>query len=107
MSQSADAYSHDKLPRRNNVTLHPLKTIKVAFVHSTFTDAAYNNAFYIFYWIHDSVRVGTNVTTDLNMLSAVIPEDTSSESSRADLNRLIVDLEPVLSNSLLWQYFSY
>jgi peptidoglycan/xylan/chitin deacetylase (PgdA/CDA1 family) len=70
---------------------------RVAFVQSTFTDAAYNNAFYLFYSKYNSLHVQTNVTTDVNLLTGVIPNDTSPKSSRIYVNRLINTLKPVLS----------
>jgi peptidoglycan/xylan/chitin deacetylase (PgdA/CDA1 family) len=72
---------------------------KIAFVQSTFTDAAYNNAFYLFYSKYNSLYILSNVTTDLNLLTAVIPDDTSPKSSRIYVNRLVDALRPVLSNA--------
>jgi hypothetical protein len=41
---------------------------RIAIVEPTFTEAAYNNAFYIFYDKYDSVSKRVTVTTDLNYL---------------------------------------
>jgi hypothetical protein len=43
--------------------------IKIALIVPTFTQAAYNNAFYKFYEKYANVPAGVNVTTDLKFLS--------------------------------------
>jgi len=48
----------------------------VAFVRPSFTYAAYRlDGFYNFYRLYDDVPQGTNVTTDLNLLTAKIPHE--------------------------------
>jgi hypothetical protein len=52
----------------------------VALIAPTFTAAAYDNAFYIFYAKYSNVPVGTNVTTDLNLLSNRVTYQTPSSA---------------------------
>jgi len=48
----------------------------VAFVRPSFTYAAYRlNGFYNFYRLYDDVPQSTNVTTDLNLLTANVPHE--------------------------------
>lgn len=55
-------------------TSAPNHTINVAFVRPTFTYAAYQlNGFYNFYHKHGETPKGTNVTTDLNLLTVKVP----------------------------------
>jgi hypothetical protein len=63
-------------PENNSHTGKFGKGIKVALVKPTFTAAAYNNAFYVFYFKYANVPVGVNVTTDLNLLSSKITSQT-------------------------------
>jgi N,N-dimethylformamidase beta subunit-like, C-terminal len=55
---------------------------KIAVVRPTFTEAAYNNhGFYAFYDKYDnSTDVGTNVTTDLDMLTTRIPASITEDA---------------------------
>lgn len=63
-------------PENNSHTADFGKGIKIALVKPTFTAAAYNNAFYVFYSKYANVPVGVNVTTDLNLLSSKITSQT-------------------------------
>ena len=50
------------------------KAVKVAFVRPSFTYAAYElNGFYNFYAKYEHALPGTNITTDLNLLTVKIP----------------------------------
>jgi hypothetical protein len=59
------------------------RRFNIALIKPTFTAAAYNSAFYKFYFlfIHTSAR--TNITTHLNLLSSKIPKQLTSLSSSA------------------------
>jgi len=59
------------------------RRFNIALIKPTFTAAAYNSAFYKFYFlfIHTSAR--TNITTHLNLLSSKIPKQLMSLSSSA------------------------
>ena len=50
-------------------------TQRIAVVEPTFTEGAYNNAFYNFYAKYTpTVPLGKSVTNDLNLLTASIPK---------------------------------
>jgi hypothetical protein len=67
----------------------PNNQANIAFIAPTFTAAAYDNAFYEFYDLHQLAR--TNVTTDLNLLSAHITSKVIHDSELPML-KLIKDL---------------
>jgi len=54
-------------------SVHKISPKKIAYVSATFTHAAYNNAFYVFYHKYGSIPKGQLVTTDLNLLTATFP----------------------------------
>jgi hypothetical protein len=45
------------------------KGVRIALVEPTFTAAAYNNSFYVFYQKYNHVPATANITSDLNLLS--------------------------------------
>jgi hypothetical protein len=59
-------------PDNNTHTVEFNKGIRIAFVKPTFTAAAYNQAFYLFYKKHSHVPHGVNITTDLDLLSSKV-----------------------------------
>jgi hypothetical protein len=57
-------------------------TYNIALVKPTFTGAAYHQSFYKFYFIHPSmIQVRKNITTDLNLLSSKVTNQTGKSSS--------------------------
>jgi hypothetical protein len=48
------------------------KGVRIALVEPTFTAAAYNNSFYVFYPKYSHVPAKTNVTNDLSLLSSKV-----------------------------------
>ncbi|NAL78777.1 hypothetical protein [Nitrososphaera sp. AFS] len=46
--------------------------VRIALVEPTFTAAAYNNSFYVFYARYNHVIANMNVTSDLNLLSSKV-----------------------------------
>ena len=56
-------------------------SIKIALVDSTFTNAAYDNAFYIFYHLYENFSSSQNITKYLNLLTSKIDKDITSEST--------------------------
>jgi N,N-dimethylformamidase beta subunit-like, C-terminal len=72
--------------------------MRIGFVENTFTNAAYNDAFYHFYPKYDSIPVGVKITSDLDKLTAVIPP-LSQSKSHIYLTYLIERLKPILSNA--------
>lgn len=68
-------------PSNNSRTGDFSKGTKIAVIMPTFTAAAYDNAFYLFYQKHINTQYGVNVTTDLNLLSAKVTNIPSSSAS--------------------------
>ncbi|MFZ0515099.1 MAG: N,N-dimethylformamidase beta subunit family domain-containing protein [Candidatus Nitrosopolaris sp.] len=59
-----------------------VKGLNIALIKPTFTGAAYHNSFYKFYFVYVSIPHGRkNVTTDLNLLSSKVTNQTSRSSS--------------------------
>jgi hypothetical protein len=48
------------------------KGVRIALVEPTFTAAAYNNSFYVFYQKYSHVPADMNITNDLNLLSSKV-----------------------------------
>jgi len=75
----------DRIRQNNNGTPDSGKGVNIALVEPTFTEAAYNNAFYIFYakYVHTPLRA--NVTSNLNLLSTRVTNDspTTTKTSSA------------------------
>jgi hypothetical protein len=88
-------------PRNNTHTGEFGNGIKIALIVPTFTQAAYNNAFYKFYEKYANVRYGKNVTSDLNLLSSkVLPIDvTSSSRSAFTMLQLVSNLKWITQQS--------
>jgi hypothetical protein len=59
-------------PGNNSHTREFGKKVKIALVMPTFTAAAYDKSFYLFYNKYINVTTGVNVTTDLNLLSSKV-----------------------------------
>jgi hypothetical protein len=58
-----------KTPETNNTNI---SSLRIALVEPTFTAAAYNNSFYVFYQKYSYVPANTNITKDLNLLSSKV-----------------------------------
>lgn len=63
----------DSSKLKYHIPIQDLNKIKIGMVKPTFTDAAYNNKFYLFYFKHDHVPSKVNVTKDLDLLNSKIP----------------------------------
>jgi hypothetical protein len=48
------------------------KGLRIALVEPTFTAAAYNNSFYLFYQKYNHLRANMNITNDLSLLSSKV-----------------------------------
>jgi hypothetical protein len=59
-------------PENNTHTDEFGNGIRIALIKPTFTAAAYNNAFYVFYKKYANVPAGVNITNDLNLLSSKV-----------------------------------
>jgi N,N-dimethylformamidase beta subunit-like protein len=55
-----------------NVSKEIGNRVRIALVEPTFTAAAYNNSFYVFYARYNGVTANMNVTSDLNLLSSKV-----------------------------------
>ena len=75
------------------------KGLNIALVAPTFTAAAYDdNSFYTFYKLHDNVPPGTNVTSNLNLLSRKVTNDDTVRASLVML-KLVDDLKLINPSS--------
>lgn len=70
-------------PENNTHTNEFSKGFDITLVKPTFTAAAYNNSFYNFYGLSANASAGVNVTTDLNLLSSKITNETTASVSSA------------------------
>jgi hypothetical protein len=74
-SNQQDKIDSRKLPSSDEESAIEKK--RMAFVEPTFTDAAYNvDGFYEFYFKYPHIPEGVNITTDLNLMTAEIPQET-------------------------------
>jgi hypothetical protein len=68
--------------------------VNIALIKPTFTAAAYDHAFYVFYKKYANVQAGVNITTDLNLLSSKISNQTTGTiNSVFAMLQLIKNLE--------------
>jgi hypothetical protein len=84
----------------------PIKSLKIALVQPTFTKAAYDNSFYLFYNLynntfHDLYKIREiNITKHTNLLSSKIRNETLSLSpSSSSLNYLLDHLKWLMPKS--------
>ncbi len=68
-------------PNNNSHTGEFGKEVKIAVVMPTFTAAAYDHSFYLFYNKYINVSRGVNITTDLNLLSSKVTNEPSLRAS--------------------------
>lgn len=68
-------------PENNTHTNAFGKGLKIALINPTFTSAAYNNSFYVFYEKYSNYPDGVNITSDLNLLSNKVINDKKVLSS--------------------------
>ncbi|HEY6537200.1 MAG TPA: N,N-dimethylformamidase beta subunit family domain-containing protein [Candidatus Nitrosocosmicus sp.] len=68
-SNNKDNYA-DNSHSSSNISPSPRDKLRIGFVEPTFTDAAYNNKFYVFYKKYANAPSNTNITTDLNLLNS-------------------------------------
>lgn len=73
---------------------------RIAFISPTFTGAAYHKSFYKFYFLYASIpHARKNVTTDLNLLSNKVNNQTSRSSSALSIPYLAKHLKVVFPGS--------
>jgi len=82
------------------VTRSPVvKALNIALIKPTFTGAAYNNSYYKFYFLYVSPLIRKNVTTDLNLLSNKVTNQTSGTSSITTSSYLPKHLKRIIPKS--------
>jgi hypothetical protein len=61
-----------------------VKVLNIALIKPTFTAAAYNKAFYKFYFLYSNIpsHARKNITSDLNLLSSEVTNRTTASSSK-------------------------
>jgi len=59
------------------------RKINIAFIKPSFTAAAYDNSFYVFYKLYQNTPAGKSVTTNLNLLTSKVSSQTTDSSSSA------------------------
>jgi hypothetical protein len=77
-----------------------VKVLNIALIKPTFTGAAYHKSFYNFYFIYSSVppHVRKNITSDLNLLSSEVTNQTTRSSSAFSIDYLTQHLKTSNSN---------
>ena len=81
-------------PENNTHTGEFGNGVNIALIKPTFTAAAYNHAFYDFYKKYAKVQTGVNITSDLNLLSSKISNETTGTiNSVFAMLQLIKNLE--------------
>jgi hypothetical protein len=68
-------------PENNSHTNEFGRGTRIALINPTFTSAAYNNSFYVFYEKHSNTLPGVNVTSDLDLLSSTVINNKKELSS--------------------------
>lgn len=73
---SAYSYTLNNLLQTKSIntisSILDINEIKIGFVKPIFTDAAYNNKFYIFYSRYGRIPYGVNITKDLSLLNSKV-----------------------------------
>jgi hypothetical protein len=86
-------------PNNNSHTREFGKGVKIAVVMPTFTAAAYDNAFYVFYRKYINVVHGVNITTDLNLFTSKVTNEPSSSASGFAMLSLLDNLKWITPES--------
>ena len=72
-SQLTEAAAAEAKQKNSSSPKEVGEIVRVAVVEPTFTAAAYNKSFYIFYQKYRDVPANLNITSDLNLLSTKVP----------------------------------
>ena len=77
-----------------------LRVLNIAIIKPTFTGAAYHKSFYKFYFIYSSLppHARKNITSDLNLLSSDVTNQTTGSSSAFSIDYLTQHLKTSNSN---------
>jgi hypothetical protein len=82
-SKTMSATSSDfEVAAHNAVKLND-KQINIAFIKPSFTAAAYDHSYYVFYTLYQNTLPRKNVTTDLNLLTGKVTTHTTDSSPSA------------------------
>jgi len=68
---------------------------KIALLEPTFTEAAYNNAFYVFYKKYDSLSKGEEVLTDLRNLTSSLDRSTNTTLNKNIQQKMTIVLDQI------------
>src|SRR6188472_2692805 len=79
-------------PENNTRTNEFGKGVKIALINPSFTSAAYNNSFYVFYEKHFNTLPGVNVTADPTLLSSTV---SSNQKELPSASRMIYLLKNI------------
>ncbi len=90
-------YTLNNIPKFNGEFV---KVLNIALIKPTFTGAAYHKSFYNFYFIYSSLPSHTrkNITSDLNLLSTEVTNQTTRSSSAFSIDYLTQHLKTSNSN---------
>jgi len=87
------------VPNNNTHTGEFARGVKIAVVMPTFTGAAYDHSFYVFYNKYINVTRGVNITKDLNLLSNNVTNRPSLSASGAAMLYLLGNLKWIRPDS--------
>jgi N,N-dimethylformamidase beta subunit-like protein len=88
----------------NNKDIGTTAASNIAIIEPTFTAAAYDNAFYIFYRLYANTTFGTNITKHIGLLSNTITNETIAnnaiiKSSQAAMDYLVSHIQWLMPKS--------
>jgi hypothetical protein len=86
-------------PENNTRTNEFGKGVKIALINPTFTSAAYNNSFYVFYEKHFNTLPGVNVTADPTLLSSRVSSNHKELPSASRMIYLLKNIKWLTSQS--------
>ena len=78
----------------NSISLNNFDGIRIALVDPTFTNAAYDNSFYIFYNLYNNFSFYQTTTKYLNLLTSKIDKDSMPSYTELYLQNHISNLMP-------------
>lgn len=86
-------------PENNTRTNEFGKGVKIALINPSFTSAAYNNSFYVFYEKHFNTLPGVNVTADPTLLSSTVSSNQKELPSASRMIYLLKNIKWLTSQS--------
>jgi hypothetical protein len=70
-------------PENNSHTGEFVNGVRIALVEPTFTASAYNDGFYKFFNIYSNTPPGTNITSNLNLLTSKVQDQNTTATATA------------------------